>query len=305
MSPSALATTVLTFVGIVGVGWLLRATGRLKASDVKPINAIIIYVGLPAFIIRTVHSARLDRDLAVVVAIAWAVFAVTLLLAWLVARMLRLPRVVTGGFLLTAALGNTGYIGYSIVSALLGKQALPHAIFYDVFGTVGALLIVGLAVAEHYAGSAERRKHPLREVLGFPAVIALVIGLASRGIAIPNVVSGGLDLLANLTVPLIMISVGLSLRMGALRRWALPLAAVVALRLAVAPLLAYALGSVALAGDTRVLALVTLQAGMPAMMLSLVVGARFELDTDFIASAIFVTTAASALSIPLLQLLVA
>jgi predicted permease len=303
MSASALATTVLTFVGIVGVGWVLRATGRLRAADAKPINAIIIYVGLPAFIIRTVHSARLDSRLAVVVAIAWAVFVVTLLLAWLVARMLRLPPVVTGGFLLTAALGNTGYIGYSIVNSLLGRQALPQAIFYDVFGTVGALLIVGLAVAEHYSGSAERRKHPLREVLGFPAVIALAIGLASRGVPIPNAVSAGLDLLANLTVPLIMISVGLSLRMGALRRWALPLTAVAMLRLVVAPLVAYALGSIALAGDPRALSLVTLQAGMPAMMLSLVVGARFELDTDFIASAIFVTTAASALSIPLLRLL--
>ena len=35
-----------------------------------------------------------------------------------------------------------------------------------------------------------------------------------------------------------------------------------------------------------------LQAGMPTMMLTLVIGARFELDTDFIASAILVTTVA-------------
>jgi predicted permease len=46
-----------------------------------------------------------------------------------------------------------------------------------------------------------------------------------------------------------------------------------------------------------------LQAGMPSMMLTLVVGERFGLDTDFIASAIFVTTAASAVALPLVQLL--
>jgi predicted permease len=46
-----------------------------------------------------------------------------------------------------------------------------------------------------------------------------------------------------------------------------------------------------------------LQAGMPSMMLTLVVGERFGLDTDFIASAIFVTTAASAVVLPLVQLL--
>lgn len=303
MSAAATATTILTFVGIVGVGWLLRATGRLKPSDAKPINAIILYVGLPAFIIRAVHGTRLDSELAVVVGIAWGVFLTVLLLAWLATRALHLPRTVAGGFLLAAALGNTGYIGYPVVQALLGERALPQAIFYDVFGTVGALLLVGLAIAERHAGSAERRRHPLREVLGFPAVIALAIGLATRGVAIPEAVSNGLGILASLVVPLIMISVGLSLRMGVVRRWALPLAVIVALRLAVAPLLAYAFGSAALAGDSEALSLVTLQAGMPAMMLTLVVGARFELDTDFIASAIFVTTAASALSIPLIRLL--
>ena len=303
MSASALAGTILTFVAIVGVGWLLRASGRLRASDARPINAIIIYVGLPAFIVSTVHDAHLDGELALVVAVAWSVFAAVLLIAWLLSRALDLPAVVAGGFLLVATLGNTGYLGYPIVQALMGTDALPPAIFYDVFGTVGALLVVGLAIAERYSGSAERRKHPLREVLGFPAVIALAVGLATRGIAIPSAVSNGLDLLASLTVPLILISVGLSLRMGAVRRWAVPLAVVAVLRLVVAPLLAYAIGSVVLTGDARELALVTLQAGMPAMMLTLVVGARFELDTDFIASAIFVTTALSALSIPLVSLL--
>lgn len=303
MPPSSVVPTIAIFVGIVGLGWLLRATNRLKPSDSKPINAIILYVGLPAFIIRAVHGAKLDGDLVLVVGIAWAVFAVTLLLGWLFVRLLKLPRNVAGGFLLVAALGNTGYIGYPVVQALLGDRALPQAIFYDVFGTVGALLLVGLLIAERFGDSEERRKHPIREVLGFPAVLALAVGLATRGLVIPNAVSNGLGILANLIVPLIMISVGLSLRMGLIRRWAGPLATIVVLRLAVAPLLAFALGSAVLAKDGSAVSLVTLQAGMPAMMLTLVVGARFELDTDFIASAIFVTTVVSALSIPLLQML--
>jgi predicted permease len=162
---------------------------------------------------------------------------------------------------------------------------------------------VGLVVAERYAGSEERRSHPLREVLGFPAVPALLVGLATRGIAIPEAVSNGLGLLASLIVPLIMISVGLSLRIGHVKKWALPLAVVAALRLVASPLVAYALGSAMLGPADAAVPLVTLQAGMPAMMLTLVVGGRFELDTDFIASAIFVTTVLSALSIPLLRVL--
>ena len=301
MSINSLAGTILTFVAIVGIGWLLRTTGRLSARDAAPINAVILYVGLPAFIIKAVHGARLDGELGVVVAIAWAVFAVVLLIAWLASRALRLPKTVAGGFLIAATLGNTGYVGYPLTQAVLGPNALPRAIFYDVFGTVGALLLVGLAIAEHYGGGDARRKHPVAEVLGFPAVLALAVGLITRPIHFSEPVSAGLEILASLVVPLIMISVGLSLRPGLLRRWAVPLAALVVVRLLVAPLVALAVGSAALGSDTEALRLVVLQAGMPAMMLTLIVGARFELDTDFIASAILVTTIASALSIPLMQ----
>ena len=304
MSLGALAQTILTFVAIVGIGWLLRAAGILGKQDARPINALIIYVGLPAFVIRAVHGATLDSRLAAVVAIAWVVFGAMAIVAWGVARALRLSEVATGSFILVTALGNTGYIGYPIAEALLGSRALSAAIFYDVFGTVGALVVVGLAIAERYSGSSERRKHPLREVAGFPAVIALAVGLLTRWVSVPSAVSTGLGLLASLVVPLILISVGLSLEPRMIRRWAGPLAAVTGLRLFVAPALAlsvaWLLGGAA-AEHTR---LVVLQAGMPTMMLTLVIGARFELDTDLIASAIFVTTAVAAVSIPLMQLVV-
>jgi len=304
VSVVALAETILVFVAIVGIGWLLRRVGILRREDARPINTLIIYVGLPAFIIRAVLNATLDARLIEVVAIAWAVFVITALAGWATARALRLPRTAVGAFVLVTAFGNTGYIGYPITQALLGADALSGAIFYDVFGTVAALLFVGLAIAERYSGSDERRKHPLREVLGFPAVIALAVGLIARGLPIPSAVSNGLALLASFVVPLILISVGISLDPGVMRRWAGPLAAITGLRLVVAPLLALVVGAVLFdeTGDT--LRIAVLQAGMPTMMLSLVVGARFELDTDLIASAIFVTTAASAVSIPLFQLLV-
>jgi len=46
-----------------------------------------------------------------------------------------------------------------------------------------------------------------------------------------------------------------------------------------------------------------LQASMPAITLSFVIGQRYDLHTDFIPAAIFTTTAVSGLTIPLWQLL--
>jgi len=301
MSAVALASTILTFTAIVGVGALLRATGVLTSADAKPINALIIYVGLPAFIFRAVHGAALRSDLWGVVAIAWIVFAAVLVMAWIVARALKLPRRIAGGFMIAAALGNTGYIGYPITQAVLGSARLPEAIFYDVFGTVGALVFVGLLVAQHYGDNEEARVNPLRELLTFPAVIALALALVLRPVPIPNLVSDGLTLLANMVSPLIMLSVGLSLRFRTLGRSAAVLGLLGGLRLLVAPAIALGVGTAVL-GQGAALQVAVLEAGMPSMMLTLVVGERFGLDTDFIASAIFITTAVSALTLPLVQL---
>jgi len=302
MSMFGLTETILGFVGIVAVGWLLRRTGILRRSDAHPINQVIIYVGLPAMIFRAVHGATLGPDLFIIAAVAWGVFTVTALVAYALARALSLPRPIAGGFILAAALGNTGYIGYPITTALLGESGLVRAIFYDVFGTVGCLLLVGLFIAERFGHAEEKGINPLREALTFPAVIALAVGLALRSVAIPEMVSTGLDTLANLVVPLIMISVGVSLRPGAIREQAGPLAFLSVIRLVFAPLVALGIGTVAFA-DPAAVRLVVLEAGMPSMMLTLVVGERFGLDTDFIAAAILVTTVACVVTIPLMQVI--
>lgn len=300
----ALAQTILGFVAIVAVGWLLRRFGVLKAEDARPINNIIIYAGLPALIFRAVYPAALDRSLLVVAVVAWIVFAVSALAAWGVTRLLRLPKPIAGGFILTAALGNTGYIGYPVTLAILGDQGLVRAIFYDVFGTVAALLVVGLFIAEHMGTVQGRRVNPIKEALTFPAVIALGVTLLLRAVPveIPGLVSDGLEALASLVVPLIMIAVGLSIRPRSLREHAVALTGVAGLRLLLAPLVALAVALVAIE-DPQTTRLVVLEAGMPSMMLSLVIGARFELDTDFIASAILVTTVASVATIPLMQVI--
>ena len=242
MSAAALASTILTFTAIVGVGAALRASGILRREDARPINAIIIYVGLPAFIFNAVHGATLRVDLWRVVLIAWMVFGVMLLLGWLAARVLKLPAEIAGGFIVATALGNTGYIGYPVTEAFLGKGSLPQAIFYDVFGTVCALALVGLLVAQHYGTNAEARINPLRELFTFPAVIALLVALLLRSVAIPSLVSDGLGLLASMVAPLIMLSVGLSLRASTMVTQRTPLAVLSVLRLLVAPVIAIGLG---------------------------------------------------------------
>ncbi len=178
MAGGGLASTILTFAAIVGIGAVLRATRLLSSADARPLNTVIIYVGLPAFIFKAVHGAEVGPAVWRIVGVAWAVFAVTLLLAFLAEKVLRLPRDRAGGFLIAASLGNTGYLGYPLTAALLGAAAVPEAVFSDVFGTVFALVLVGLPIAARFGTRGHDVPNPLRELATFPAVIALGRGAA-------------------------------------------------------------------------------------------------------------------------------
>lgn len=303
MGALALAGTILTFVAIVAVGVLLRATGVVHGGDSRPLNAVIIYVGLPAFIFKAVHGTQLSLTLAGMVAVSWLVCAAMLLLGWLAARALGLRGPAAGAFILATAWGNTGFIGYPVTQALFGASAIPSVVFSDVIGTVFSVMTVGLLIAQRYGVAEDSPKaNPLRELVTFPAVIAFAAGLALRPLTLPAPVNAGIGLLAAMVAPLIMLSVGISLRPRAVAGYARSLGMLSVLRLLVAPLIGLAVG-LAILGHGVPLRAAVLEAGMPSMMLTLVIGGRFELDTELLAAAIFATTALSAITIPLVQLL--
>lgn len=303
MGSASLVPTILTFAAIVGIGALLRATRLLSSDDAGPLNTVIIYVGLPAFVFQAVHGAALNVGVIGVIATSWIAFAVIIAAAYVVGRLLRLQPRTAGALMLTSSLGNTGYLGYPLTAALLGSAAVPTAVFSDVFGTVFALVLVGLPVAARFGTHSHGRPRVLKEVLSFPAVIALVVALVLRPVAVPDVVSGGLDLLASVVAPMIMLSVGLSLRPKAAMGAAGILAVVVVLRLMVSPAVAWGAGTLLLAPG-QLLQVAVFQAGMPSMMLTYAVAERYGLDTDFVAAAIFVTTVGAAVTLPAVQALV-
>lgn len=288
----------------VGIGVLLRRFGVVRREESRVLNGVIVHVALPALIFTSVAQAPLTAELLRAAGVAWAVSLAGLSVAWEIAHILHLPPRTAGAFVLVAAIGNTGYLGYPVVRALLGEEWMASAVFYDVFGTVAVLFTLGVAVAARY-GEHEGRVNVMKELFTFPAMIALLVALVFRFLPLPaGVMVAVMDwtgAAATMAVPLIMISLGISLDPAALRGSLVPLGAVAGVKLLVLPALAVAVAT--LLKDRTGIPLLALQAGMPSVMLSLVVGERFKLDTSFIAAAILVTTIACLATIPLVQLL--
>src|SRR5512141_2438378 len=115
-------------LALAGVGVALRTTRLLKREDSRVLNAVIMYVALPALVFRVARQTALSWDMLKVVAIAWGVGLVGFALAWALARALKLTGPTAGAFILVTALGNTGYIGYPVTTMLLGESQLPKAV---------------------------------------------------------------------------------------------------------------------------------------------------------------------------------
>jgi malate permease and related proteins len=285
-------------VALVAVGWGLKRIGFLSRADVEVINKIIVYVSLPALIFLAVQRAQLSFALAKMPLFAILIMLVCLAAAYGLGRLLKLSPALMGAFLLVAAMGNTGYLGFPLTIGLLGQASLVKSVFYD-FGTVTLLFSLGVMAAEHY-GDPEHKSNVWREFILFPSVIALIAGLILNPVPLPAFLLKALDYVSAATVPLIMLAVGLTLEAKRIGRYARPLAAVVVIKLLLSPLFAFAAAKTGALPQPD-LAVIVLEASMPAVMLSLVVGLKYKLDVEFTSLAIVVTIIVSLITIPAVQ----
>jgi len=301
MAAGTLIGLVASVLILILIGLALRLSGIMKREDADVLNNVIVYLALPALIFTAIRTSQPTVKLLILPACAWLIILICMGLAYGAGRLLKLEPATLGAFVITAGLGNTGYLGYPLALAIFGRNQLVKAVFYDVFGTALALLTVGILVAERF-GAATRESKKVVEILTFPPLIAVTLGFALRPVMLPSFVSQVVGYLAHATVPLIMLSIGLSLKPGHIFDYKGPIAAAGIIKLLVAPLLALGIGRVAglASPDSSIL---VLQASMPAMTLSFVVGQRYKLDTGYIPAVIFTTTLLSAVTIPAWQLI--
>ncbi|MFA5787080.1 MAG: AEC family transporter [Actinomycetota bacterium] len=290
---------ILPILILIGLGCLLRMSGFLTRDLARGLTRLIVAVLMPALIFRAVHEAKLSSALAAPAAVGAITVAGSIAATFGVAVLLGLRGERRGALILAGSFGNTGYLGYPMTVELLGANLLPAAVFYDVVGNTPIVFGFGAMMAQHYGAGEDRPTvvNGIRTLASFPPLWGLVAGLALHGVSLPAVVARPVELLAGSTIPLIMLAVGASLTAGGLRRhW--KLAGVVAvMKLGVSPAIAYVAARL-LGASPDITRVAVLEAGMPTFLLGLVLADRYELDSDVIATAIFVTTISAILTVP-------
>jgi len=224
------------------LGYLFQRLRVLPDGAAQTLNLVVLYVCLPAAVLRYAPRLQLEPALLGVVAVPWLLLAATVVLVSLLARVLALRDDERAVLLLTVALGNTSFLGYPLTRALIGEHALPYAVVYDQFGAFLILSTFGLWVLARYGGDAAPRPRDIAvRVLRFPPLRALVLGFTVMPAQPPSWIPGRPELPADAPLPLAMLAIGLSIRLTLPREELKPLAAGLVLKLALMPALAWAL----------------------------------------------------------------
>ena len=253
-------------LAMLGLGMALGRTTLLPDNASETLNLVVLYVCLPAAVLLYVPRLQLQWSLLGVALTPWILMGVTWLLVGLATRAWNFRRDEHAVLLLCVGLANSSFIGYPMVRALLGEDAVQYAVVYDQFGTFVLLSTVGLYVVARYSGEAApgARAIALR-IARFPPAWALLCGLVLMPEQPPEWMASGLRRLADAMLPLVMLAVGLSIRLRLPRDELRPLATGLLLKLLLMPALAWPL-SLAFGMHGPMLHANVLESGMPAMV---------------------------------------
>ncbi|MCX7770983.1 MAG: AEC family transporter [Proteobacteria bacterium] len=300
--------TILAFFFIIASGLIFRIVkpGDLTADELRrSINTAVFNLFLPALCLKVMSKAPLSYDTILVPLNAYLTLGFMIIFNFIFFKYLKnifnLTNKEIGALILTSTFGNTTYLGLPVITGLYGEQTARYVLYYDLLATTPFLWTVGARFSAYFGGERSPSVYEtIKKLLTLPPLWGIFIGIFINisGLPMPFFIFKALDLLGSVVVPLMIFSIGLSLsfiRPG----HTFTIIPVCIFKLLVSPLIGYFLGKI-MGLSSLTLNIVTLEAGMPSMVLSLLVASVFGLDVTLTAFAIVITTLLSFITLPLI-----
>ena len=293
------SNNLLPILLIAGAGFVL---GKLFKITPRALSQVIFYIFSPALVFRLlVHSQLTNQDILTILAFATAFLAVLAGLTWIAGKALRLERKIMAAVLITALFMNAGNFGLPVTKFAFGDTALAFA---SLFFVTSATYTNSVGVVIASSGSTSILQ-AIKGLLRLPSIYAMILGilLVRLDVELPTVLDRSVSLLADASIPSMLVLLGLQFVNLKLDGQVRPLILVTVMRLLIAPLLALGLSRIfGLTGPAYQAAV--LEAGMPTAVLTTVLATEFDSMPSFVTTAVFVTTILSPLTLtPLLYFL--
>ncbi|ASK34197.1 AEC family transporter [Alloalcanivorax mobilis] len=270
-----------------GVGYFWGRTGR--PFDMRMVSALVTTVATPCLIVATLGKTGLS--LAALSQVAGLFVAIMLLTGLLALAAIRLAGLSPRVFLPSLLFPNTGNMGLSLCLLAFGDHGLALALAWMMLTSV-VQFSFGLAVVSGEGLSPRLLAHPIL----ISVVIAVLMVVFQ--IRLPAWLFNSVDLIGQLTIPMMLVTLGVSLSTLRVRHLG-PGAGFALLRLLLGFAIAWSV--CALAGiDGLLRGVIVIQSSMPVAVFNYLLAQTYRQGADQVAAMVVISTVLSFLTLPLL-----
>lgn len=296
---TAIIQRVLILCILASFGVIARKTGIIKEEARMSLANLTINITLPPLIfVSLVSDIKWQRLVAGFLTPFLSVLLVSLaiLAVMFMTRFIPVAAQRKGTMYILSSMPNSGFIGFPLILAILGKEGLAYAVLYDIGVTIAFCSIAIFALKGDLAFGARWK------TLINPQMIAVLCGLLVNrlGWQLPGIIREPLNTLGNATIPLAMLLTGYVIGGIKVKRESLnyELGLVCFFKLLFYPVLAYLL-ILPLRLDPLVQTVIIIEAAMPSMTSAPVLIQKYGGDEEFAATGIFLSTVLGIFTIPM------
>ena len=302
---------ILVILGMILVGFVIGEKGWFDDKSRGLLAKLVTQVALPCYMLYTITQRFTAADLLKMLpALRFPALSMVVLLgiATGVARIFTVKQDRRGLFISMFFNSNTIFVGLPINQALFGDASIPYVLIYYMCNTTFFWTLGTYLIQRDGEGEAQfDLKTSLKKVFS-PPLMGFLLGLVlvMLQIKLPAFLASDLQYLGNLTTPLSMIFIGLSVSHVGVKQLVLGKEQLLILlgRFLVAPLLmATIVYWVPLPSLMKQVFII--QSAMPVMTNAPVVARLYGADSDYAAVMVTETTLATMVVIPILMLLMA
>ena len=305
MNTAALSEQMILLFILILISYVATKVKFLPSNANKVLADLVVNITNPATILYAVATSSHALSNAAVLSIL-GITILTLggqiLLAHGFTKALRIQRRPAGVYRFMLVFSNCGFLGYPVVRALFGADAVFVASMYNLIFQI-LCFTYGVRQVSSDPAAQEFRPRMFLTPMVVTSVLALVLYLTN--VPFHPMVVQTLSLLDRITSPASMLVIGCVLAAYPLKtilgRWYVYVFCVV--RLLVIPVIAWAVLRLFVT-DPLILGVMVVLSGLPAATNTVLICSKYNGDESTAASGLFVSTLLSLITLPfLLQLL--
>ncbi len=205
---------LVLFIMMLG-GVYCRKKGIFNDEANKRISSLVVNVANPALILSSsINQEAVIEGMEFVKTfiLAWGLFGVLMVIAFFIPKILKADMKEYGTYRTMTIFSNIGFMGFPVIDALYGSEALLYATMFLIPFNV-LIYTYGISVMKMpTSDDAPETGFQLRKILNMGVIscaVALVIYLTR--LPMPVVVENAVDSISSLTAPLSMMVIGDSL----------------------------------------------------------------------------------------------